>query len=121
MSILYLTNPHSRIDFIVESSSMPWGVKMPHTQTIRCVNKSDSRLPYQRILSVGGINPDGSHWKQSHDKTVKEIESGAWEFYAQGAWRRDRIIVANYLGYKYIKGVEDVSHPDTLLSLPECP
>ncbi|MGA2792261.1 MAG: DUF3892 domain-containing protein [Roseiarcus sp.] len=94
---------------------------MPHTQTIRCVKKSDSRLPYQRILSVGGINPDGSHWTQSHEKTIKEIESGLWEFYSQGAWRRDRIIVATYLGYKYIKAVGDVSHPDTLLSLPECP
>lgn len=94
---------------------------MPSTQTIRCVSKSDSRLPYQRIINVGGVNADGSRWRQSHDKTIKEIESGVWEFYAQGAWRRDRIIVATYLGYKYLKGVGDLSHPDTLLALPECP
>jgi hypothetical protein len=97
------------------------GVTMPHTQTIRCVKKSDSRLAYLRILSVGGTNSDGSRWTQSQEKTIKEIESGQWEFFAQGVWRRDRIVVSTYLGYKYLKAVDDVSHPDTLLSLPECP
>jgi len=97
------------------------GVKMPHSQTIRCVKKSDSRLAYQRISSVGGTNSDGSRWTQSQERTVKEIESGQWEFFVHGAWRRDKIIVATYLGYKYLKAVDDISHPDTLLALPECP
>lgn len=94
---------------------------MPHTQTIRCAKKSESRLAYHRILGVGGTNADGSRWAQTQEKTIKEIESGQWEFFVQGAWRRDRIVVATYLGYKYLKAVDDVSHPDTLLSLPECP
>jgi hypothetical protein len=94
---------------------------MRHTQTIRCVNKSDSRLPHQRVLNVGGVNADGSRWKQSQQKTIKEIEEGSWEFYVQGTWRRDRLTVATYSGLKYIKCVGDNLHPDTLLSLPECP
>jgi hypothetical protein len=94
---------------------------MPHTQTIRCVNKGHGRNPHERILNVGGINEDGSRWKQSQLQTIKEIESGSWEYYSQLTWRRDRIIVATYLGNKYIKAMGDESQPVTLLNLPECP
>jgi hypothetical protein len=94
---------------------------MPHTQTIRCVNKSYSRHPHERILNVGGTNDDGSRWKQSHQQTIKEIEDGSWEYYAQLVWRRDRVVVATYQGKKYIKTIGDDIQPDTLLDLPECP
>jgi len=49
---------------------------MPHSQTIRCINKGYGRLPHERIQNVGGINEDGSRWKQSQQQTVKEIEDG---------------------------------------------
>ena len=71
---------------------------MPHSQTIRCVNKGYGRLPHERILNVGGINEDGSRWKQSQKQTIKEIEDGAWEYHSQLTWRRERIVVATYLG-----------------------
>jgi hypothetical protein len=93
---------------------------MPHSQTIRCVNKGYGRLPHERILNVGGINEDGSRWKQSQQQTVKEIEDGAWEYHSQLTWRRERIVVATYLGQKYIKGYEDDIQPNTLLALPDC-
>ncbi|WP_158817054.1 DUF3892 domain-containing protein [Methylocapsa sp. S129] len=94
---------------------------MPHSQTIRCINKGYGRSPHERILNVGGVNEDGSHWKQSQQQTIKEIEEGSWEYYSQLVWRRDRIVVATYLGYKYIKAAGDDIQPNTLLSLPECP
>jgi hypothetical protein len=94
---------------------------MRHTQTIRCVIKSYSRLPHRRIQSVGGANPDGSRWKQSQEQTISEIESDLWEFYAQRSWQRERIVVATHLGFKYIKGMSDGVDPDSLLSLPDCP
>ncbi len=94
---------------------------MRHSQTIRCVNKSDSRLPHERILNVGGANPDGSRWKQSHQQTIREIEEGAWDYYVQAVWRRDKVTVATYLGVKYLKAAGDALHPETLLALPECP
>jgi hypothetical protein len=94
---------------------------MRYTQTIRCVRRSDSRLPYRRIASVGGANPDGSRWKQSQEQTIKEIENDVWEFYAQSGWRRDRVVVASYMGFKYIKGLGDELEPEALLALPECP
>ena len=93
---------------------------MPHAQTIRCVNKGHGRQPHERILNVGGLNEDGSRWKQSQQQTIKEIEDGSWEYYSQFTWRRDRIIVATYLGRKYLKAIGDELHPDTLLALPEC-
>lgn len=94
---------------------------MPHTQTIRCINKGHGRHPHERILHVGGINEDGSRWKQSQQQTIKEIEDGTWEYYSQVTWRRDKVVVATYMGMKYIKGSEDDIYPNTLLSLPECP
>jgi hypothetical protein len=94
---------------------------MRHSQTIRCVARGRGRFPYERILSVGGTNPDGSRWKQSQKQTIKEIEDGAWEYYVEGAWRRHRIVVATYMGAKYIKAEGDALHPDTLLYLPQCP
>jgi hypothetical protein len=94
---------------------------MRNSQTIRCVNRGLSRLPHERIVSVGGTNPDGTHWKQSQGQTIREIETGAWDYYVQAQWRRDKISVATYFGVKYIKADGDVLHPETLLSLPECP
>jgi hypothetical protein len=93
---------------------------MPHAQTIRCVKKGHGRFPHERILNVGGVNEDGSHWRQSQQQTVREIEDGTWEYYSQFVWRRDRIVVATYQGNKYIKAAGDDLQPNTLLSLPEC-
>jgi hypothetical protein len=94
---------------------------MPHNQTIRCVTKGYGQHPHERILFVGGTNEDGSRWKQSQQQTIKEIEEGSWEYYSQLTWRRNRIVVASYLGQKYIKAFEDEYQPNTLLALPECP
>jgi Protein of unknown function (DUF3892) len=94
---------------------------VPHAQTIRCVTRGLGRLPHERIRSVGGSNADGSRWKQSQEQTIKEIESGAWEFFAQIVWRRERVTVATYYGGKYLKAGGDDLQPDALLSLPECP
>jgi hypothetical protein len=100
---------------------MAGGAIVPHYQTIRCINKGWSQRPHERILYVGGVNPDGSRWRQSQQKTIAEIESGSWAYFCQVTWRRDRVIVATYLGAKYLKCVDDPLQPETLLWLPECP
>jgi hypothetical protein len=35
------------------------------TIEIKCINKSDRYDPHERILRVGGINPDGARWSLS--------------------------------------------------------
>ena len=51
------------------------------TKTIRCISKDDRKNPYERIINVGGRNPNGNRWKQSQQKTVREIDSGEWKYY----------------------------------------
>nr|WP_225130552.1 DUF3892 domain-containing protein [Bradyrhizobium sp. SUTN9-2] len=66
---------------------------------IQCINKTDRQNPHERIKNVGGVNPDGSRWKQSVDHTIKEIENGVWEFYVEEKRTAD-VIVAVHNGHK---------------------
>lgn len=96
---------------------------MPKTQTIRCIVKNDRQSPYEAIEQVGGTNSDGSRWKQSQKQTVQEIDSGEWEYYAEGGnVRRVKVITAtSRFGHRYIKTEADGEEPNNLLSLPTCP
>jgi hypothetical protein len=101
-------------------SSAPKGFAMA-SATIRCINKSDRKNHYERIKSIGGTNADGGKWKQSEEITIREIESGEWQFYSEGGGRRVKVVVAIHEGRKYLKTEADSYSPDNLLSLPECP
>lgn len=95
---------------------------MPKTQTIRCINKDDRKNPYERIINVGGANPNGSRWKLSQQQVVRDIEAGEWEFYVGRDNSRVKVIVAvSPYNNKYIKTEADGKEPNNLLSLPECP
>ncbi len=89
---------------------------------IRCIRKSDRYNPHERILRIGGINPDGSRWSLTQEEAIQGIEEGKWEFYVtQNGKTVDVIIAKSPYGNKYIKTVADGDHPNNLLSLPECP
>ncbi|MFA7254680.1 MAG: DUF3892 domain-containing protein [Candidatus Omnitrophota bacterium] len=89
---------------------------------IRCIKKSDRNNPHERILRIGGINPDGSRWSLSQEEAIRGIEEKKWEFYVtQNGRTTDVIIAISPYGHKYIKTVADGDHPNNLLSLPECP
>jgi len=96
---------------------------MAKNAQIRCINKSDRYNPHERILSVGGLNPDGKRWKQSQETTIREIETGEWQFYVERpAGDRVWVIIAiSPYGHKYLKTEADGDQPNNLLSLPECP
>lgn len=88
---------------------------------ILCINTTDGMNPHERIENVGGVYSNGSRWKQSVSQTIKDIESGEWEFYIEEDGLTVGLVVAEHNGHKYIKTMADNIQPDILLSLTECP
>ena len=95
---------------------------MASVHEVKCINKSDRYNPHERILSIGGLNNDGTRWKLSQQDAIKGIEEDKWSFYVLQNGNQVNVIVAtSAYGHKYLKTVADGEHPNNLLSLPECP
>ena len=94
---------------------------MSTTVEIRCINKSDQVNPYERILNVGGVNADGTHWKLSQSEAIHYIVNDTYLFYVKRGSDITYVVIANQSGWKYLKTTTDGDQPDHLLSLPECP
>lgn len=89
---------------------------------VKCVNKRDRDNPHERILSIGGLNTDGTRWKLGQQEAIKGIEEGKWSFYVTKDGKMVKVIVAtSKYGHKYLKTEADGEQPNNLLSLPECP
>jgi hypothetical protein len=89
---------------------------------ISCINKSDRFNPHERILSVGGVSPNGTRWKLSQTEAVAGVEADKWRFWVHAGGKSVWVIVAvSRFGNKYLKTEADGEQPDNLLSLPECP
>jgi len=95
---------------------------------IRCVVKTDRTSAHERIHSVGGAKPNGSHWKLTQEKAISCIEDGTFVFYIENSLghriRRDRSKVSiegSKSAHKYLKTIVDREQPGKLLYLPTCP
>ncbi len=95
---------------------------MPSRYRVSCIHRSDRLNHDRRILTIGGVNLDGSRWKVGEGTAIAGIESGRWNFFLSQDERDIEIVVAtSRYGSKYLRTVEDNGpHPDGLLSLPEC-
>jgi hypothetical protein len=94
---------------------------VPGRYLIRCVVRSDLVNHDRRIRGIGGVTPDGAHWRISQDEAILAIETGRWNFYVKVGGRDLPVIVAiSKYGNKYIKSAADALQPNNLLALPEC-
>ncbi len=94
---------------------------MASRHQIHCINRSDRLNHHQRLRNLGGVNPDGSHWKISEEAVIAGIEAGQWNFFIIHAGRDwDVVVAVSKYGPKYLKTAADRLHPDSILSLPEC-
>lgn len=89
---------------------------------IDCIVKDDRLNPWERILSVGGVNSDGTRWKISQSEAIKRIENRTNHFVVgSGARQVDVVVRKSQFGNKYIKTAADGENDNNLLSLSTCP
>lgn len=89
---------------------------------VKCINKANRVNTHERIVNIGGINPDGTRWRLSQPQAIADTESGKYQFYVTVNGNTVDVIVAKTgLGHKYLKTRNDGELPNNLLSLPECP
>lgn len=94
---------------------------MPGRYLIHCVTRSDLLNHDRRLRGIGGVNPDGTHWRLSEADAIAAIEAGRWNFSLVSGGRELPVVVAvSKYGSKYLKCPGDGLHPDSLLALPEC-
>jgi len=93
------------------------------TVRITCINKTDRTSAWERIKSIGGVNPDGKRWKLTLNEAIGGIENKTYAFYVERpAGDRVNVVVAkSAAGNNYLKTTADGDQPNNLLSLPECP
>lgn len=83
------------------------------------VNRSNSHILYEIIMSIGGINSNGTFWKISQSTAVDGILNGKWKFFIINDGVEIEVIVGNSNNRYYLKTVLDYEIPSALLKLPE--
>lgn len=95
---------------------------MPLELKVTCINKSNRTDVHEKIISIGGVNPDNTRWKQSQEIAIRNIEDNKYSFYVISNGKRTNVIVAiSAYGHNYLKTQADSTTSNNLLSLPECP
>jgi len=88
---------------------------------VTCIHKREHHNPHERILSIGGVNPDGSRWELSEQQAILDIKAGKYSFYVNVNRRVVDVIIATHMGREYLKTTADGYAPNNLLNLAECP
>jgi hypothetical protein len=77
--------------------------------------------PHERILGVGGTNPDDTPWYLPLDQAIQRTLDGTYHFWTKGGGKSAWVEVAYHDRHPYLKTVADRVQPDNLLALRECP
>lgn len=89
---------------------------------VRWVDKPFRFDPRRRIVAVGGVEPDGGHWRLTQEQAVTAIEAGELSLYVEAPVGDPvSVVVARRGNVKYLKTEADGDLPNNLLSLPEFP
>ena len=93
---------------------------MSTRRLVSCINKQDFHNPHERIINIGGVYA-GKRWKCSQAEAVAYTERGVYSFFVKIEGFTMDVIIATYMGNKYLKTRSDATEKDHLFSLPECP
>jgi hypothetical protein len=94
---------------------------MPTERLILCAHKKASQIPHERISHIGGVDPDGRHWKLSVSEAVESIQNRDRSFMVLTRGNVFPVVVAeSATGERYLRAESDGEQPDSLLSLPDC-
>jgi len=83
------------------------------------LNRSNSNIPNEIILSIGGKNSNGTFWKISQTTAIEGILNNKWNFFVIYQNREIDVVIAKYKENNYLKCQIDDIMPNILLSLPE--
>ena len=88
---------------------------------ITCIKRSGSKIPDERIETVGGFYEDGKYFRYTLDQAIELVETNKYDLLVEYHGRELLLYVAYSLrGKKYLKTEVDWEAPVTLLKLPEC-
>jgi Protein of unknown function (DUF3892) len=78
---------------------------------IRCINKTGSGRPHERIRAIGGFYANGSPWR-SQEEAIRILEEGSCRFFVSIDSRTLNVVVtADREGCKYLKTETDGEFP----------
>ena len=83
------------------------------------LNRSNSGIPNEIILSIGGINSNGTFWRISQETAIEGMLSKKWKFYLLYNGVEIDVVLGEFNNQYYLKSSIDDKIPSVLLSLPE--
>ncbi len=83
------------------------------------LNRSNSEIPNEIILSIGGINSNGTFWRISQATAIEGILSEKYKFYVLYNGIEIDVVLGQFNNQYYLKSSIDDKIPSVLLSLPE--